>query len=450
MFCLALQACGGGGNSSVTTIICQTANCQATGVEANLPYAFVQQANNLAVTVDAGPGSTFSLGQANILYATVTICVPGDRTNCQTIDHLQVDTGSVGLRVLASKVKQLALPPVALTIDASTGNVKARAWECYPFVIGGLWGPTVVADVSIGPQTGPQWATALPVQLIQDNNPSAAVQVPIDCSNAVSGTVLDSVSALGSNGVLGIGSVTLDCGHLCVGGKYAGTYVQYYSCPVDATSSLQCTAAAVGANQQVFNPVAALPIDNNGVVLVLPQVTGLGATKAHGELILGINTRSNNQLSATAPRIRLGVDPNVDSYLNITTQYNGQTIYNSYLDTGTNAVFFTDPAISFCKGSSWYCPVGSLQPTAVLSDGDKLLPQNPVTVQFGVGNADALFSTANTAFADLAGAAPASLTPGSTSFSWGLPFFYGRRVSLSIWDPASADILFAGGPWYSF
>jgi hypothetical protein len=53
---------------------------------------------------DGGPS-----GDAiNTLYTTVTICVPGT-TTCQTIDNIQVDTGSYGLRVLAS-VLTLSLP----------------------------------------------------------------------------------------------------------------------------------------------------------------------------------------------------------------------------------------------------------------------------------------------------------------------------------------------------
>ena len=37
----------------------------------------------------------------NIAFVSVTLCAPGG-TNCQTIDHVQVDTGSVGLRIQAS------------------------------------------------------------------------------------------------------------------------------------------------------------------------------------------------------------------------------------------------------------------------------------------------------------------------------------------------------------
>jgi hypothetical protein len=54
-------------------------------------------ANQIPVVVDAGP----TRSSFNRPYVSVTLCAPGT-TNCQTIDHLLVDTGSSGIRVLAS------------------------------------------------------------------------------------------------------------------------------------------------------------------------------------------------------------------------------------------------------------------------------------------------------------------------------------------------------------
>ena len=45
----------------------------------------------------------------NTAYTTVTVCAPGSTSNCQTIDHIQVDTGSSGLRIL-SEVLTITLP----------------------------------------------------------------------------------------------------------------------------------------------------------------------------------------------------------------------------------------------------------------------------------------------------------------------------------------------------
>jgi hypothetical protein len=50
-------------------------------------------------------------GVPDLVFTTVTICAPGSTTNCQTIDHVQVDTGSVGLRIISSVLASgLALP----------------------------------------------------------------------------------------------------------------------------------------------------------------------------------------------------------------------------------------------------------------------------------------------------------------------------------------------------
>ena len=428
-----LASCGGG--DSTTTTITGT-GLNSLGLSPAVQTAFTQADNNLRVVVKDGPHGFQLSANANVLYATVTVCKPGGNpaipNECVTVDNVQVDTGSVGLRVLASKVKSLNLPPVELTSSPVT-----RAWECFPFVIGGLWGQNAVADVVMGKQT----ATVVPVQLIEDD-PKAAVQAPLDCNKAADGNILSSDTALGSNGILGIGSTTLDCGVGCVAGNYTNSFVQYYSCPQGATSSAACTAAAVPANLQVYNPVAALPTRyNNGVVLKMPAVTHPGAATASGELIFGLDSAANNTVPVSATKVFLGVNPATDSYLNVTTVYGGRTILSSYLDTGTNGLFFTDNTLIRCNGATWYCPAKTIDATAQISDGDNAA-LNPVKVAFQIGNAEALFSTNNTAFNDAAGATPAS----SASFAWGMPFFYGRNVYLSIWQQAGA----LSGPWYAW
>jgi hypothetical protein len=365
---------------------------------------------------------------------------------------VQVDTGSVGLRVLASKVKSLGLLPVE--ISSSPAPV-VRTWECLPFVIGGLWGANARAIVGLGRQkTG-----ELAIQLIEDD-PAAALQPTADCFKAADNSILSSAGALGSNGILGVGSTNLDCGSVCLDGSYVAnkTFVQYYGCPQGAASTAACsTTSGVAVNLQVSNPVSAFANSayNNGVVLAMPAVTNPGAATASGELIFGVNTisvggaLSNNSVPLGAKRVLLGVDTaNMDFYLNITTRLTRggsvQTFTSSYLDTGTNGVFCTDSSpspIARCAGSTWYCPVSVMTLDAVLSDGGSS-GLNPVGVQFSVGNAEALFSTSNTAFGDAAGAAPT----GSTSFAWGMPFFYGKKVYMSIWDITGAVV----APWYAW
>src|SRR5579862_3009903 len=69
-------------------------------------------ANTLPVVVDAGPSGLVAqnIVAANTLYATVTICTPGSTSACQTIDHVQVDTGSIGLRIIQEAMSGTAVP----------------------------------------------------------------------------------------------------------------------------------------------------------------------------------------------------------------------------------------------------------------------------------------------------------------------------------------------------
>ena len=85
---LVFVSCGGGGGGAGVT-----------------PTPPPPPSNVVSVIVDAGPNNR----SVNTLFTTVTVCVPGSTTSCQTIDHIQVDTGSYGLRLLAP-VLTLSLP----------------------------------------------------------------------------------------------------------------------------------------------------------------------------------------------------------------------------------------------------------------------------------------------------------------------------------------------------
>src|SRR4051794_39506840 len=104
-----LAACGGGTSSETTLIGGGTAGgTNVTTVSIDAPTG----PNTTEIVVDSGPASGFSLGAANIPYVTITVCTPGSTTECTTIDHVFLDTGSIGLRVLKSAVAKLALKAV--------------------------------------------------------------------------------------------------------------------------------------------------------------------------------------------------------------------------------------------------------------------------------------------------------------------------------------------------
>src|SRR6266702_1383101 len=95
-----LAACGGGGGDSSSS---SNSNSSTTLNGGSLPASPTQQpiaataANTVPITVGVGVK-----GVINIPTVSVKVCAPGSTTNCQTIDNIQVDTGSFGLRVVGS------------------------------------------------------------------------------------------------------------------------------------------------------------------------------------------------------------------------------------------------------------------------------------------------------------------------------------------------------------
>ncbi|HWK82698.1 MAG TPA: DUF3443 family protein [Caldimonas sp.] len=429
-----LTSCGGG-NSSVTTITGSEngGGNGATVVSVDAPIG----PNTTEIVVDAGPASGFSLGAANIPYVAVTVCTPGSATDCVTIDHVFLDTGSVGLRLLKSTVATLVLAPITLPADTASGTPAGRALECYPFVLGAVWGPLASADLRIAGEA----ASSLPVQIIDDAVPMSDAP-PANCIAAANGGLQNSMSSLQAKGILGIGMVSYDCGLACSKGDYASGYTLYYSCP--GASGAPCSPAAIPSALQVQNPVAHFAVNNNGTIITLPALPDLGAGLAKGRLVFGIGTQSNNQIPLGATMYFVDPNPANPGYLYFTTTSGGATYVDSYVDSGSNALFFDDASVpKACQSSTassggWYCPPVVLRRTATVTDAFGATG----SVDYSVANADALFSTSGVAFAGLAGSAG----QGANAYVWGLPFFYGRSVFTSIWGQA----LSPNGPWNAF
>lgn len=436
---LLLAACGG--SSTETTIIGGGLNGGVSGtvISADSPTG----ANTTEIVVDTGPASGFALGAANIPYVTVTLCKPGSTTECAVIDHVFLDTGSIGLRVFRGSVAALGLPALNLPADAASSTPAGPAAECYPFVLGAVWGPLAKADVRIGGELAPD----LPIQVI-DDAAAPTLTPPQDCLNAANGGLLNTAASLQANGILGIGMVRYDCGLNCVSGNYAGGFTLYYSCP---NGSAGCVPAAVPGDLQMQNPIASFVpgaggvANNNGSAIVLPAVPALGAWQVKGRLVFGIGTQTNNQIPPTAKIYPVDANPANDAtYLTLGTAVGAKSYPASYIDSGSNALFFDDPAIAMGCGSSsgstggWYCPANVVRNTATIigSDGTR------GSIELTIANADALFGTGNVGFANLGGSAG----QGADTFVWGLPFFYGRTVLTSIWGQA----LSANGPWNAF
>lgn len=422
-----LAACGGGNSVEVT-------GPDPGGGSGPTVELFEPSGDNTTeVLVDSGPSEAFALGVVNLPYVTVTVCAPGSDTACRTIDHVLLDTGSIGLRLLRSTVDGLGLPPQMVSADPATGTPAGQAVECYPFVIGAIWGPVVRADVRIG---GLRTAT-IPVQLADDGDVPAWAPTA-DCRAAAADVLLDSVTRMQAKGVLGVGMLRYDCGRACDTSTRTDTYVQYYAC-----SGTGCAPARMLAEVQVQNPIVHLPSDNNGSSIVLPAIPEGGAALVRGRLVLGVGTQTNNQPPPQARRLFVETDPASAGYLYVSTTLNGRVHAASYIDSGSNGLFFDDPSLSSACSvngsgpSGWYCPAATWRQTATLQGRSG--PATSATLV--LNSADRLFGSTNVAFADLGG------TPGDgTAFAWGLPFFYGRTVSTTIWEQPLA----VNGPWWAY
>jgi hypothetical protein len=360
--------------------------------------------------VDAGPTVNGQpLGTANELFVNVTICTPGSTTECQTIDHIQVDTGSTGLRLISSVLSSsVTLHPV------NTGNSSSPLAECYIFADGYIWGPIRTADIQVAGET----ASNVEVQVIGD--PTYAT-VPTDCQSAgaaIGGQNEDTVTAFGANGILGVAPFVQDCGSFCTAGAPAAWY---YACP----SPSSCSNANASLIEQVTNPVTLFAVDNNGVIIELPSVADAGAATVSGSLIFGLGTESNNDVNAGSVT-QLLLDPSSGYF---TTTYKGTPLTQSYIDSGSNAYFFNDASITPCSDNMFFCPASTLALSATNSSASGTGSGTSSVINFNVANADNLSATA-TAFNNLGG--PASMNAPTQSFDWGLSFFYGRSVYTAV------------------
>ena len=394
VLCIPMLSCGGDGSSGSTGL--STGSTGSTGSGGSSGGSAPTGPNVVGVVVNGGPTSTSP--DVNTLFTTVTVCVPGSTTNCQTIDNIQVDTGSYGLRILA--------PVLTITLPMQTTSGGGTLVECLAFADGYSWGPVASADVQVSGES----ASSVPVQVIGS---ASFTNVPADCSSV--GPAEDTVATFGANGVLGVGVFAQDCGAGCT------TVVDnqfYYSC---ASGSVQCEPTTVASlASQVTNPIVLFPTDNNGVIIQLPSVPADGAATVLGYMIFGVDTETNN---ASGSQAILTVDSTIGDF---TTVFNSQNLTTSFLDTGSNGLFFLS-SINQCGSNlaNFYCPTSTESLSATLQGQNGTM----VAASFSVGDAETLNDNI-TAAPMLAGTFPTSF-PGSeasTTFDWGLPFYFGRTV----------------------
>jgi hypothetical protein len=449
-----LAACGGGGGSDVTsgstgstgstgttgtggtgTTSTDTA-CVSTGASGSVSSTSTAY-NVVNAVVDQGPTCLTNSGNAavDLLYVNVTICAPGSTTTCQTINHVQVDTGSQGLRILSSALNSTML--AALQPITNNGGTLA---ECTQFVDGYSWGPMVTADLHIGgadTATTGETAANMPMQVIG----TTSYAVPDACSSgAANSTEEDTVEEFGANGIIGIGLFDYDCGSGCA---QTGSNPYYFSCTVSGG----CVATTVPTSSQSTNPIFLFSAvngvtDNNGAIIELPLIVASGAATTPGSVVFGIGTQSNNALASTATILTTD-----DYYGYVTTSFIGQNDTTSYFDSGSNAIYFDDSSLTQCASNSiapgFYCPASTASLTATVTG----VNGNFANVAFSIGNAQDLFENNPTfaAFNNIGGTA--SSTSGSGTFAWGLPVFFGTNMYFAMENETAGGTM---GPYFAF
>ncbi|RZF26199.1 DUF3443 family protein [Paraburkholderia sp. UYCP14C] len=233
---VGLSACGGGGSGGDSSDGGSTRNSSPPQQQSSRPAANVVN---------------MTFGSNNTPTMTVTVCEPGT-SNCANIDNVEIDTGSVGLRLWQSAL------PSSLNLPQEIYNGFALA-DCVTYVVGSGWGPMVTADVKISGET----AASVPVHVI--NNAYAGGSATCNAYG-----VLPTLY----NGILGIGNELSDGDTLsvCTGNSCVRNQ--------DLTNSLKAA-----------NPVVRFAHDNNGYILSFPNAS------TSGTLTFGLGTETNNPVT---------------------------------------------------------------------------------------------------------------------------------------------------------
>lgn len=387
---LALGGCGGGGGGSATPV----------------PVPPAVAANQLLVTVQTNPDVTAvnpKLATVNIPYVTVTVCDASGQ--CQSVDHVVVDTGSYGLRLLQGAVSGLNLPP-----DSTTGG--AQLGECAKFLSGYIWGSVAHATLVMGAQS----TSALPIQVIGASGFPAA---PSGCSSQ--GNNVGTLQGLQGNGLLGVGHFVADGG-------------DYYACTPSGCSTVQPATSAM-----VSNPVAYLTSgDNNGVVLQMPAVPTTGAGTTYGTLSFGVGTQADNAVTG------FSVIP-ADLQGNLTVNLRGTDYPGSFIDSGSNFYFAPLGGVVPTDSSGYFIPSSLLNLPITLKASTSTGSAASLNSQMYIGDYSSMDFVHYVAFNDI-GIADGTPTTSGAVVDLGMPYFYGRSVAYVIYGMSSP---IGTGPLYA-
>lgn len=365
--------------------------------------------NAIAITVGSNKFPGLGAGGVNHPYVTLTICDPSNPASCATVDNILLDTGSVGLRIFSS-VLPISLVPI------STGT-NSGLFQCAAFGSGSVWGPVTQAAITMSNEP----AVTVPIQVL------APAQGPAPATNSTCnlGTLTQPTDAA-LNGILGLAPFQHDNDSLILANSDV-----YFSC--STSSGCGSPLPNVASAQQVANPVFALPVDNNGIIIKLPAVPNSGAVNEGGDLIFGLNTATpiNDPTALSGSAI---IHTIKKSAFQTPTTFNG-VLSNAFVDTGSDAMFFPS-TMPLCGSplAGFYCPNSSMTLIAQIDPAAA-----NVSVPFQVDNATTLAATGLTAFPNIGGRF-------GSGFLWGMPFFYGRIVYI-VYGPVTGSVTWNSPMW---
>jgi len=471
-------SCGGSGGGSSSGSIGGSSNPAAAvaACEARLPQLNTTglPSNTASVVIDQGPcafnsasGTAYIVGSANIAFTSVTVCIPGTST-CQTIDHIMVDTGSSGLRIMSSVLNSNMALPAQLVAGAPIV-------ECGQFADGYTWGSVRSADISVGGPpnasgffTGETTISSVNVQVIGD---SSAYVTPSSCTGT--GPALNDVASFHANGILGVGLFVNDCSSTGACPSTGVSSPLYYQCP----SASGCAPYSASIKQQVSNPVAVFATDKTGVVMDLPAVTNAtGEQNVYGTLVFLDASAGTTAISTGSTQVYYADVNFGDFYSAITSSSqdfgSSAMCANSFIDSGSNGFFIPTSSLNIPADSGgWFIPSGTVSVTAGIVGVNIFSPTSiPTKFQssptFSIANADTVLfpanNGANTAYSNLGGPSggpcdttysgnPSSASTSTTGIDWGLPFFYGRPIYTAL---ETTQLTVAGttyvGPFWAF
>ncbi|MGB8260853.1 MAG: DUF3443 family protein [Terracidiphilus sp.] len=381
------------------------ARAQAPGDD-SAAYEPMSFAGDAASTTGCGSATNFGSGNTAVLYVdgypcvpadypdydqpytNVKICAPGSTTNCQVIDHVIVDSGSVGVRFIGSTIKKALLSALPAVTEGPNPIT-----ECEIYVSSFIYGPLKKADIYWAGKV----ARNFPVQI----GGAAGFPIPTDCSSQ-GGSPTNDTASFDSNGLIGVAFPLVDTGI-------------YYTCN---SKGAKCAENYYGG---IPNLIGAFSSDNNGVTMTMPQISLNGsATPAIGSLVFGVGTEANNKPPAgTVPLFN-----NSDGLFHMQI---GSSKATAYIDSGTNTMSIagTYPVCTDPGGNGFFCPKSNTPLAVGMYSISQTKPQ--FTVGYTMGNGSALLNLGYVAYNDLVGIADSSTTAGN-AFALGLSNFFGHTM----------------------